>query len=273
MRKHGKLNLLGVRVDATDYHDTVERIVCAARSRTGMTVSALAVHGVMTGVLDPVHRYRLNHLDLLVPDGQPVRWALNLLHDARLTDRVYGPRLMLELCGRAAREGLSIYLYGSRGEVLERLQARLSARLPGLRIAGAEPSRFRRLSPEESGEVVARIRVSGAAITLVGLGCPRQEIWAFEHRDVLGMPIVAVGAAFDFHAGTLARLLPSFRTTASSGCSGWCRSPGDSGAGTCFSTRHTSRSWRCSGCSCGASIPWTQGGRRRKSATVEPWRR
>jgi N-acetylglucosaminyldiphosphoundecaprenol N-acetyl-beta-D-mannosaminyltransferase len=205
MRKHGKLNLLGVRVDATDYHDTVERIVCAARSRTGMTVSALAVHGVMTGVLDPVHRYRLNHLDLLVPDGQPVRWALNLLHDARLTDRVYGPRLMLELCGRAAREGLSIYLYGSRGEVLERLQARLSARLPGLRIAGAEPSRFRRLSPEESGEVVARIRVSGAAITLVGLGCPRQEIWAFEHRDVLGMPIVAVGAAFDFHAGTLAQ--------------------------------------------------------------------
>jgi N-acetylglucosaminyldiphosphoundecaprenol N-acetyl-beta-D-mannosaminyltransferase len=79
----GKLNVLGVQVDAADYESAVERIVSAASLGTGLTVSALAVHGVMTGVLDPVHRYRLNHLDLLVPDGQPVRWALNLLHGAR----------------------------------------------------------------------------------------------------------------------------------------------------------------------------------------------
>ena len=41
-----------------------------------MAVSALAVHGVMTGVLNSTQRYRLNQFDLLVPDGQPVRWAL-----------------------------------------------------------------------------------------------------------------------------------------------------------------------------------------------------
>jgi N-acetylglucosaminyldiphosphoundecaprenol N-acetyl-beta-D-mannosaminyltransferase len=205
MRRQEKLNVLGVQVDATDYREAVERIVAAALAGTGMTVSALAVHGVMTGALDPVHRYRLNHLDLVVPDGQPVRWALNFLHGAGLADRVYGPTLMLKLCERAAREALPIYLYGSRAEVLERLKARLPERIPGLSIAGAEPSRFRLLAPRERLEVAARIRRSGAAMTFVGLGCPRQEVWAYEHRETLGMPIVAVGAAFDFHAGTLSQ--------------------------------------------------------------------
>ena len=42
----------------------------------------------MTGVLDEAHRYRLNRFDLLVPDGQPVRWGLNLLHRAGLRDQL-----------------------------------------------------------------------------------------------------------------------------------------------------------------------------------------
>jgi N-acetylglucosaminyldiphosphoundecaprenol N-acetyl-beta-D-mannosaminyltransferase len=51
-------------------------------------------------------------------------------------------------------------------------------------------------------EIVTRIRDSGAQMVFVGLGCPRQEVWAYEYRDALSMPILAVGAAFDFHAGT-----------------------------------------------------------------------
>lgn len=204
MRDDGKRNVLGVEVSAVDYEGAIEAVVAAARARRGMAVSALAVHGVMTGVLDATQRYRLNHLDLVVPDGQPVRWALNLLHGTRLKDRVYGPKLMLKLCARASQEGLPVYLYGSRPEVLEALRARLGRRFPSLVIAGARPSRFRRLSPAEKQEVVEEIRGSGAVLTFVGLGCPRQEVWAYEYRDALRMPVLAVGAAFDFHAGTVA---------------------------------------------------------------------
>src|SRR5205823_13604830 len=168
----------------------------AARERRPLAVSALAVHGVMTGVLDREHRYRLNHFDLLVPDGQPVRWALNALHRARLKDRVYGPTLMLKTCERAAEEGLPIFLYGSTAEVLAELQANLLRRFPTLRVAGTMPSRFRRLSAAERDETAAAIRASGAALTFVGLGCPRQEVWAFEMREALSMPVLAVGAAF-----------------------------------------------------------------------------
>jgi exopolysaccharide biosynthesis WecB/TagA/CpsF family protein len=198
---NGKRNVLGILIDAADYEGAVERVIHAARQRHPLALSPLAVHGLMTGVLNKEHKYRLNHLDLLVPDGQPVRWALNWIYGAQLRDRVYGPTLMLALCARAAHEGLAIYLYGSSPDIVLRLREFLARRFPGLQIAGAEPSKFRRLSTEEKTELAARICKSGAAMVFVGLGCPRQEIWAYEFRELLPMPILAVGAAFPFLAG------------------------------------------------------------------------
>lgn len=201
----GRFNILGVRISAVDYAAAVERITAAAREAQPFAVSALAVHGLMTGVLDRHHRFRLNRFDMLVPDGQPVRWALRWLHGVRLPDRVYGPTLMLQTCERAAQERLPIYLFGSTPEVLGMLARNLTNRFPGLRIAGLQSSRFRQLTPAERDEVVATIRGSGARLTFVGLGCPRQEVWAYELRDALSMPLLAVGAAFAFHAGQLAQ--------------------------------------------------------------------
>src|SRR5262249_36818982 len=134
MIDRGKRNVLGVRVDAVDYEAALERIITAARERRPLAVSALAVHGVMIGVLDREHRYRLNRFDLLVPDGQPVRWALNWLHRSQLPDRVYGPTLMLKTCARAAEEGLPIFLFGGTAELLSALEANLLGRFPTLRI-------------------------------------------------------------------------------------------------------------------------------------------
>ena len=197
----GKKNLLGVLVDAVDYEAAVTRIAEAAAERKAYGVSALAVHGVMTGVLDPEQRYRLNALDLLTPDGQPVRWGLNRLYRTALPDRVYGPKLMLAASTLAAERGFPVYLYGSRQAVLEPLVGRLRQFAPGIEVVGAEQSKFRPVSSEEKLEIVERIVSSGARIAFVGLGCPRQEIFAYEYRYELSMPVVGVGAAFDYLAG------------------------------------------------------------------------
>ena len=203
MLDFGRKNILGIGINAVDYETAVEKIITAAREKRPFAVSALAVHGVMTGATDRAHRYRLNKLDLVVPDGQPVRWALNRLHGAKLTDRVYGPTLTLKVCERAAEEGLSIYLYGSQPEVLKKFGENLCKKFPKLKIAGSQPSRFRQITEEEQIEIAETIKQSGASIVLVGLGCPRQETFAFENRKLISMPLMAVGAAFDFHAGTL----------------------------------------------------------------------
>jgi N-acetylglucosaminyldiphosphoundecaprenol N-acetyl-beta-D-mannosaminyltransferase len=201
----GKRSVLGVGVDVIDYEAAVQRVAAAARGKRPFTVTALPVHGIMTGALDAEHRYRLNRFDLLTPDGQPVRWALNRLYGVRLRERVYGPTLMLELCERLEREGLSVYLYGSREETITLLSGNLKRRFPSLRIAGTQSGKFKVLSAGERASIVNEIRESGASVVFVGLGCPRQEIWAYENRAALSMPVVCVGAAFDFHAGTVSQ--------------------------------------------------------------------
>ncbi len=198
----GKKNVLGVYVHAVDYDAAVSKVISAAENQVSFSVSALAVHGVMTGVTDPVHQYRLNQLDLITPDGQPVRWALNWLYDTDLSDRVYGPELMYRVCEQAAMRSIPIFLFGSTQPVINALEANLLKWFPDLSIAGSEPSQFRRLSFEENSALMNRIRSSGAALTFIGLGCPRQEIWVCENQEALSMPIMAVGAAFDFHAGS-----------------------------------------------------------------------
>ena len=203
MRDAGKHSILGVLINAVDMDWAAEAVIRAAGDRRSMSVSALAVHGLMSGVVDHEQKFRLNQFDLLVPDGQPVRWALNWLHRAGLSQRVYGPQLTLRLCERAAAERLPVYFYGSAPDVLQSLTSKLVLQFPGLMIAGAEPSKFRQLSQIEKQEVARRIASSGAAIVFIGLGCPRQEIFVYEFRGLLDMPVLAVGAAFPFIAGTV----------------------------------------------------------------------
>jgi exopolysaccharide biosynthesis WecB/TagA/CpsF family protein len=203
MINKGKGNVLGVLVDAVDYEAATDLILAAARERRHFAVTALAVHGVMTGVQDKAHNARLNSFDLVTPDGQPVRGALNLLHHAGLTDRVYGPELTLRVLRRAAAEGLPVYLYGSTQPTLDKLIPALEGMFPALKIAGVEASKFRASQPGEAAEIAERIKSSGARIVLVGLGCPRQEVFAYAMRPLLDMPLLAVGAAFDYHAGLL----------------------------------------------------------------------
>ena len=207
----GKYSILGVNVDAVDYGFAVHEIASAAQEKRPYSVTALAVHGVMTGLMDPLQAKRLNGLDLVVPDGQPVRWALGWLYGKYLSDRVYGPNLTLKVAETFAERGLSLYIYGSREETLTKFAHNLKQRFPQLIISGMEPSKFRRLTKEERLEVAERIKSSGANAVLVGLGCPRQETWAYEYRNLLGIPILAVGAAFDFHAGTLPQAPPAMQ--------------------------------------------------------------
>ena len=226
--------MLGVGVDAVDYEGAVARIVAAARERRPLAVSALAVHGVMTGALDRAHRYRLNRLDLVCPDGQPVRWALRLLHGARLPDRVYGPRLMLEVCRAAADAGLPVFLFGGDEELLATLEEQLRSRFPNLRMAGKRPSMFRQLTPEEFDDLGAKCATAAL----------RSCLWAWAVRGRKCLPTsfaswrrcrrLPWAPRSTFTRGGCRRLRPSCSGLGSSGFTAWRASREDSGGDICF---------------------------------------
>jgi exopolysaccharide biosynthesis WecB/TagA/CpsF family protein len=197
-----KYDLFGVHVTASEYAQIVDLIAGAAAQRRAAIVSCQAVHAIIESSRNPDLLARVNRFDAVLPDGHPVRWALNHLHGVGLRDRVYGPELMLRVCARAAEDAIGVYLYGSTPDVIELLQQKLLARFPALRIAGAESPPFRVLTPEEDEAVVRRINDSGAGIVFVGLGCPKQDHFAADHADRIRGVQICVGAAFDFHAGT-----------------------------------------------------------------------
>ena len=194
--------VLGVRVDRVDYDEAVARVLEAARAGRPLRVAAANVHVVMEARDDAGLARTLEAFELVVPDGQPLRWALDWTGAPRLRDRVYGPELTLRVLRVAAHVGLPVGLYGATEATLDALRARIERDLaPGLVVAGAIAPPFGDALWSAADADVARIRESGARVVLVGLGCPRQERWVGQHGVALGVPCLAVGAAFELLAG------------------------------------------------------------------------
>ena len=228
--------LFGVGISVTDYAAASAAILRGSRSKRSYAVSALATHGLTEAARHAEFGRQVNSIDLVTPDGQPVRWAMNLLHGTALSERVYGPDLVAAVCAAAAREEMSIYLFGSTEETCRIVADELPRRFPGLRIAGVQADRFREATSDEDAEDVRRIRESGADIVLVGRGCPRQERWVALHRGLVPAPMLAVGAAFDYIAGNLRRPPAWMQRAAWNGSSGCTWSRDGCSAGTWCTT-------------------------------------
>jgi exopolysaccharide biosynthesis WecB/TagA/CpsF family protein len=200
-----KKPLLGVNISVTNYQRVVEAVMDASVRARPLSFTALDAHGLRRAAKDPQFRDLVNSFDIVSPDGHSLRWGLNALHGERLPDRVAGPDLTLHLCASAAARGYPIFLYGSHAHVLAGLSRKLLHLFPALKIAGTQPSRFRAASDEEDAQDLELIRRSGASLAFIGLGCPLQEQWVAAHTARLSLPLLAVGAAFDFISGNKRR--------------------------------------------------------------------
>lgn len=192
--------ILNTRVDATSYEDATRRVVTWAKNREPRYVCVTSVHGVIEAQDNPRLRRVWNDADLNTPDGMPLVWGLRALGISEAT-RVYGPSLTLHVCRAAAERNLPIGLYGGTPESLNDFSAFLRRKFPGTQIACQISPPFRPLTDEEDKQYTQQIVESGARILLVGIGCPKQEQWMYEHQDRIPAVMIGVGAAFDFHSG------------------------------------------------------------------------
>ena len=161
-------------------------------------------HSLVTARQDAELARALAEAQLCLPDGAPVAWMLGRLL-GRAQPRVSGPDLMWAYLEQAAARGEPVFLYGGSPSTLAALQDRLERAFPHLPIAGAVSPPFRSLDSNEDEAIVERINASGARTVWVGLGCPKQELWMRAHLGRIRPVMLGVGAAFDFHAGCVAR--------------------------------------------------------------------
>jgi N-acetylglucosaminyldiphosphoundecaprenol N-acetyl-beta-D-mannosaminyltransferase len=197
-----RFDVLGVQVSAIDIPTATDEIGRWIERREPHYVCVTGVHGVMESQADAELLAIHNRSGLTTPDGMPMVWAGKWA--GLPIERVYGPDLMLALCERAVEMGWTSYFYGGADGVPELLAQRLTARFPGLRVAGTYSPPFRPLTPAEDIEIVERINAAAPDLVYVGLSTPKQERWMAAHVGLLNAPaLLGVGAAFDIHAGTL----------------------------------------------------------------------
>lgn len=196
--------VIGTRVDAVHLDTALARVAELARAERPAVVCFTNAHALVVAHREPAMARALSEADLCLPDGAPVAWMASRLLGLGQS-RVSGPDFMWAYLGHAASRGEPVFLYGGTPAVLAALQERLLRAFPGLVIAGACSPPFRALTPEEEDTITRRINASGARTVWVALGCPKQEQWMHAHRDRIRAVMLGVGAAFDFHAGMVAR--------------------------------------------------------------------
>lgn len=196
--------MLGSFIDAQAWPVVLQQIADWAVRRESRYVCICNVHSIVTASRDAALGDVISQADMATPDGAPVAWMLRKLGFAGQV-RINGPDLMWRFCARAAESGQSMFLYGSAPKTLELLQQRMRMQFPGVQIAGAYSPPFRALTAAEDEAVVEQINASDAGVVWVSLGCPKQEQWIAAHRGHINAVMVGVGAAFDYHAGTIQR--------------------------------------------------------------------
>ncbi len=179
------LALLG---DATDGHPRVYTLFNAHSAKLRRESRAYAA------VIADLHRC------VNLPDGASVTYAARLLGYGDI-GRCPGPDLIESVCARAAGEGIPIFLLGGAEGVADELAAALCFRHPGLIVVGTATPPFGEWPATENSRLVDAVKSSGARILFMGVSAPKQEIWAYNHVEELKIPIVCVGAAFDFNTG------------------------------------------------------------------------
>ncbi|MEP7054536.1 MAG: WecB/TagA/CpsF family glycosyltransferase [Actinomycetota bacterium] len=206
-------------IESLDDVSTPQSFTCC-----GVRIHALGPAQAAAAVLDRVGRPSAVHLcnaytlslalrdadyrrivdagDLNFADGFPVAAVGRRRGHPSMTRRVYGPDLFLDVLREGVGRRTRHYLYGSTQAVLDLMKERLPRLVPGVQIVGAEAPPFRPLTPAEQAAVGERVRDAAADIVWVGLGTPKQDSFVADMRDALGVPLVAVGAAFDFVAET-----------------------------------------------------------------------
>lgn len=190
----------GLELTAGSYQECVDLVIGLAQHGDSTHVHFVNAYVIALAAGDSEYGALLNE-GICLTDGLPLAWVGRRAFDrsAEEWERVYGPDVMESTL---AVPGLRHFLVGGTPQTLEALQVRIATRWPQAQIVGAYSPPFRPMTSEEESAQDGAIRESDAHLVWIGLGTPKQDWEAARIAKSTARPALAVGAAFDFLAGT-----------------------------------------------------------------------
>jgi N-acetylglucosaminyldiphosphoundecaprenol N-acetyl-beta-D-mannosaminyltransferase len=195
-----RVNILGVGVSAVNMQQALDRIDGWVETGERRYVCVCPVHSIMECRRSEEVRRIFNSAGMVTPDGMPLVWIARWSGHPHV-GRVYGPDLMLAALGGRPHRHL---FYGGGPGVARRLADRMKQRFPDVEVAGVLEPPFAPLDELCTPEAAKEINASRPDVVWVGMSSPKQDRWMARMRPLLDAPVlIAVGAAFDFHTGTV----------------------------------------------------------------------
>jgi N-acetylglucosaminyldiphosphoundecaprenol N-acetyl-beta-D-mannosaminyltransferase len=196
------LTLISTPICILSFDEQIDLMITWAKNCQSKIVCVANVHMLIEAWQDANFASILKQANLVTPDGLPLVWMLKSI-GSNSSERVAGLDIFLAICDRAAQAQISIFLLGSKPEILEKICHRLKQEFPLLKIAGMEAPPFAPLETSPDMKMVHTINTSGAGIVFVALGCPKQELWMAQHREQIQSVKIGIGGVFSVYAGEL----------------------------------------------------------------------
>lgn len=203
---HNIVEILGLPIHNVRLPDVMRAIDNSLLDRKPLLICPINVDVVMKSRNHARFYEALMRAQFRIADGVPLLWASVFL-GKRLKEKISGSDFFLELCRKAAVEGLRLFFLGGGPGVAEEAAFRLRQKWPDLKVAAcySPPSGFEN-DLAENARIVKAIDNADPDILVVGLGAPKQELWLDAHAGFIRVPIrLTVGGTFDFASGRIAR--------------------------------------------------------------------
>lgn len=131
------------------------------------------------------------------PDGMPLTYSIRFFKGNK-QERIAGNDMLYSLIEKAHIENLSIFFIGSTEKILKLISDKMV--ILGVRHKVFSPP-FKSVEQFDFEYQSVLINSYNPDMVLVGLGCPKQEIWMYKMRDKIRVPMYGLGGAFILYAG------------------------------------------------------------------------
>ena len=197
-----KIVIAGLSIVQQEPNEFIDFLILQAHSRK---INGMDIHFINAG---SIYFAKENHIvkkmylnsDCLVPDGKSLEMVAKL--SGKHLPQIRGPWVFRELFNRGRASGVKHFLLGTTTETLEKLEAQLKTDFPGVIIVGKHSPPFGTPTTEELAFQDQLIEDASPDVIWLGVSSPKQDFEAQRLARKFSVMTLAVGAAFDFVAGT-----------------------------------------------------------------------
>lgn len=174
-------------------------------STKSLLVNTINPHSYCVTKKDTLFKEALQKSDVLIPDGIGIVIAAKLLANKKI-QRIAGADLHEHILKLANQNNEKVFYLGSMPSTLQKIKERLAKEYPNIHFECYSPPYKPVFTAEDNQAMIEAVNAFKPNALFVGMTAPKQEKWAYQHKDLLDVNVIAsIGAVFDFYAGTVKR--------------------------------------------------------------------